>query len=240
MNRSHTFSIHPQILKRYPNLRTGLLWGTVDNNTNPEVAQHILEAAQAEILQANDEHYAQLARIQRWKTAYKDFGAKPKKHLSSIENLSRTLQLGKSIRSINPVVDIYNSVSLKYMLPIGGDDLNAIAGNIQLALATGQEIFTALGSDVVTVPKPGEVIYKDEVQVLCRRWNWRECEQTKITASTTSICLVVEALHPDDYTDMTLAINRLQVLLTEHCGAKLQQEIISEQNSSVSISPAVN
>lgn len=38
---------------------------------------------------------------------------------------------------INPLVDLYNSVSLSYALPCGGEDLAALAGDLRLGMAQG-------------------------------------------------------------------------------------------------------
>ena len=45
------------------------------------------------------------------------------------------------------LVDIYNSISLKYALPCGGEDIDKFAGNIKLTAAVGNEEFIPLGTD---------------------------------------------------------------------------------------------
>jgi DNA/RNA-binding domain of Phe-tRNA-synthetase-like protein len=68
-------------------------------------------------------------RIVCWREAYRAFGAKPKDYPSSIENLARRALKGEPLRSINPLVDLYNVVSLTHLLPAGGEDLDAIEGD---------------------------------------------------------------------------------------------------------------
>ena len=42
-----------------------------------------------------------------------------------------------------------------------------------------------MGTNKKEHPNKGEVIYEDDTRrVICRRWNWRDCEQTKITSET--------------------------------------------------------
>ena len=60
-----------------------------------------------------------------WREAYRAFGVKPAKFRSSIENLLRSAVAGR-LSSINPLVDLYNTVSLRHFLPCGGEDLRAI------------------------------------------------------------------------------------------------------------------
>ena len=40
------------------------------------------------------------------------------------------------------------------------------------------------------------MIYKDDLGTLCRRWNWKEAERTKLTAETRHAFLVIEGLPP--------------------------------------------
>ena len=57
---------------------------------------------------------------------------------------------------------IFNCISLKYLLPCGGDDLNVIEGDLRLGIADGTENYVPLGQpDVLEHPQPGEVIYYD-------------------------------------------------------------------------------
>ena len=87
---------------------------------------------------------------------------------------------GIELKSINNIVDIYNYVSIKHMTPMGGDDLDKVDGNITLKFAEGTEEFKELNSDEIKNPKQGEVVYCDDKEVLCRRWNWRECDKSKM------------------------------------------------------------
>ena len=59
-----------------------------------------------------------------WREAYKKFKTK-KGVRSSIEALLKRVNSGNPVSSINKLVDIYNSVSLKYGLPCGAEDLDS-------------------------------------------------------------------------------------------------------------------
>ena len=47
--------------------------------------------------------------------------------------------------SINPLVDIYNSISLNYGLPAGGEDIDTFAGNLRLTKAAWWRTFLGFG-----------------------------------------------------------------------------------------------
>ncbi len=127
---------------------------------------------------------------------------------------------GKELRSINMLVDIYNYVSLKHKIPLGGDDLDKVDGDITLCFACGDEPFTPLNTMETETVKEGEVIYTDEKEVLCRRWNWRECDKTKMTPETNNAVLVLEGLPPVRQEDIESAAEDLSVLVRNYCGGE--------------------
>ncbi|ASC07763.1 Lysine--tRNA ligase [Pediococcus pentosaceus] len=60
--------------------------------------------------------------VSEWRTAFTKF-KKKKGARSSIEALLKRVSQRKSLNPINPLVDIYNSISLEYGVPCGGEDL---------------------------------------------------------------------------------------------------------------------
>jgi DNA/RNA-binding domain of Phe-tRNA-synthetase-like protein len=144
---------------------------------------------------------------------------KPSRYRSSIENLLRSLR-GEGPRSINPLVDCYNAVSLRHLLPCGGEDLNAIVGDLRLTRAAGGEPFVPLGASEEQPPEVGEVVYADDGGIVCRAWNWREAERTKLTEETRRAVLVIEALPPRTAEDLQAACDDLAVIIGHLLGAR--------------------
>ncbi len=130
------------------------------------------------------ENITSIPKITDWREAYRSFGCKPSEYRSSIEALLRRVLQGKQLPLINAIVDIYNLISIKHVLPAGGGDLDKIKGTINLTISEGTEHFVMLGSSNSVSIKSGEVIYSDDSQVLCRAWNYRESDKTKITEDT--------------------------------------------------------
>jgi len=140
----------------------------------------------------------------------------------------RTILGGGSIPLINPVVDVYNAISLKHCIPIGGDDIDRVTGDIRLAIATGDERFVPLNGTEAVSPKPGEVIYRDATDVLCRRWNWRECDKSKLTESTTNLCLVIEGLPPVVADAVRRISEELAALIGEQLGGAAAIHLVDQ------------
>jgi DNA/RNA-binding domain of Phe-tRNA-synthetase-like protein len=169
--------------------------------------------------------------ISPWREAYRTFGAKPKDHPSSIENLVRRVLKGQAVPHVNPLVDLYNTISLRHLVPVGGEDLDRIEGDILLTFATdGEAPVHLLGEPEARAPKPGEVIYRDDLGTLCRRWNWKEAERTKLTAATRHAFLVIEGLPPVGRGLVEQAAEELAAGVREQCGGEAAVALIDRDH----------
>jgi len=164
--------------------------------------------------------------ITAWREAYKKFGADPHRYRCSSEALVRQILKGNSIWGINKLVDIYNYISLKYALPVGGEDIDTIQGEVRLAFAEGSEKFIRLGGAENEPPLPGEAVYRDDAGVICRMWNWREGDRTKLTESTKNAVIVIDALAPADEPLVRRALDEMGELIERHCGGKVVGEVV--------------
>ncbi|MER6946907.1 phenylalanine--tRNA ligase beta subunit-related protein [Nonomuraea sp. NPDC000554] len=149
----------------------------------------------------------QPGKIDAWKDAYRAFGAKPQRTRPSVDALTRRLPLPE----INQVVDAYNSISVKHALPIGGEDLDCYVGPARLVRADGEE----KSEEALGQPEPGEVIWRDDVGVTCRRWNWRQVARTRLTEQTTNAIFLLERLEPMSLEELKEAGEELADLLSE-------------------------
>ncbi len=133
-----------------------------------------------------------------WREAFRAFGAKPSKYFSGAEALLRRVLDGGSIPSINRVVDIYNALSIKYAIPVGGEDWDQIASDLVLRKSTGDEPFATMSShgEQTDVPRVGEIVWADSIGATVRRWNWRQCHRTRITEGTTRAYFVLDRMAP--------------------------------------------
>jgi DNA/RNA-binding domain of Phe-tRNA-synthetase-like protein len=215
------FSIEEPFRALFPEAQIGVVVASgIDNRRNAEVAKEALAAAVAHAATSvGEDDFASHPAIAPWREAYRRFGVKPTRHRSSIEGLLRSLPAGGP-RSINPLVDLYNAVSLRHLLPCGGEDLDAVRGDVRLTLAAGGESFIPLGAADESPPAPGEVVYADDAGIICRAWNWREAERTKLTSETTRAVLVIEALPPHTADDLLAACGDLAESIGHHLGAR--------------------
>jgi DNA/RNA-binding domain of Phe-tRNA-synthetase-like protein len=100
--------------------------------------------------------------------------------------------------TLNAIVDLYNAVSLRFALPIGGEDASLYRGSPALARAPGGELFDTIqnGAPRTEPVEPSEVIWRDAQGATCRRWNWRQGVRTRIAEQSTDLWFVLERLDP--------------------------------------------
>ena len=235
------FNIDPAVIASYPHAKMGVLICKGLNNEGrfPEI-EALLRSTEEEVRQKYTvEGIATLPKISDWREAYRKFGFSPSAHRSSIEALLRRVLQGKQLPSISPIVDLYNIVSLQYVLAAGGDDLDKVEGGITLTIADGSELFIMLGTDKPEPIKKGEVIYRDDKEVLCRSWNYRECEKTKITPSTKNVCLVLEGLEHTKTDELHAAIAHLKQLLHQYCQGSYQEYFLNREITEASLRTGV-
>ncbi|MGA4468537.1 B3/4 domain-containing protein [Enterobacter hormaechei] len=162
--------------------------------TQPEVAPAALAQVCQQML--NDDVPWAENHLAAWDEVFKAFGAKPKRTPCSASALRKRVMRDGSLPPLDPVVDIYNAISIRYAIPVGGENLAAYAGAPRLTLADGSEPFDTFkeGEPVVENPEPGEVIWRDDLGVTCRRWNWRQGIRTRLDSQAQSMWFILESL----------------------------------------------
>ncbi len=181
------------------------------------VSERILTNAEATARRRLDGRpLEQLPQLAAWREAYRAFGAKPQRTRPSVEALLRRLE-PPGLPRIDRITDVYNAVSIAHLLPIGGEDRAAYIGRPRLVRADGNEPFhtTAAGAPAVEHPDTGEVVWRDDAGVTCRRWNWRQCTRTRITTGTRSALFILDALDPLTHDEAHTAADALTDALLE-------------------------
>ncbi|MEU5832477.1 phenylalanine--tRNA ligase beta subunit-related protein [Streptomyces diacarni] len=190
----HAAAIDPSVGALRPDYRALLI---VAEGLQPGPGDAFSEEllAEAEAKACDPEQHPHVAA---WREAFRAFGAKPKRTRPSVDALLRRAPEG--LPRVDRLTDIYNAVSVAHVVPLGGEDLDHYAGPLRLTRAEGTEPFELMsgGEPVTENPRPGEVVWRDERGVTCRRWNWRQCVRTRLTSRTTRAVFLLDALDPMD------------------------------------------
>lgn len=226
------FIIEDDFWELFPNAKIGIITCNGIDNTIKDENQYKDMISQGEKEALNhlpNEEFSSNEVIKVWRDAFKKFKTK-KGARSSIEALLKRVSTGKGLGTINPLVDIYNFISLKYAMPCGGEDMDKFIGDIRLTKATGDESFITLGSDKSEPPYEGEIVYKDDEGAICRCWNWRESVRTMLTEDTKNAFLCIELVDENREKEFENALKELSQLVEENLGGKSEISILHINN----------
>ncbi|MGC6770000.1 B3/B4 domain-containing protein [Enterococcus sp. LJL128] len=159
-----------------------------------------------------DENFSSNQVVAQWRDGFSQFKTK-KGARSSIEALLKRVSQQREFQPINPLVDIYNSISLKYGVPSGGEDIDKIEGSLYLGKAKGGESFLPLGAEKDAPALPEEIIYYDDEGAICRCLNWREAQRTMLTEETKAAVLVIESINEEQSKRADKAVIELKELV---------------------------
>ena len=231
------FILEQPYLDIFPESKIGILICTGIDNHIVDENKYIeyLENAQKEALKhiANPE-FTENPVIRTWRDAFQKFKTK-KGARCSIEAMLKRISKGNSIGTINPLVDIYNGISLKYGVPVGGEDIDKFDGDNRLTIADGGEEFITYGSDKSEPPYEGEVVYKDNAGAICRCFNWRESVRTMLSEETTNAFMCIETVAGEKDDILEAALEELKTLIETELGGKVTKHILSKENPEVVI-----
>lgn len=221
----------------FPNSKIGIITCyNIDNSIKDEekYKNMICDAEKEALKYLTNEEFSSNEVIKVWRDAFKKFKTK-KSVRASIEALLKRIYNGNHLGNINPVVDIYNSISLKYALPCGGEDIDTFVGDIKLTKAIGNESFITLGSNESMPPYEGEIVYKDDEGTICRCWNWRESVRTMLTENTKNAFLCIELVDENRVKEFENALGHLAKSIQDNLGGTYKISILDINNKEIEI-----
>ena len=159
-------------------------------------------------------------------------GINPNKFMCSIEALSRRVQKSGVLPEIDPIVDLGNAISLKYLLAVGAHDLaNAQENSIAVRFSEAGDLFRPMGTLTDEAVPEGELVYVSRHQVKTRRFIWRQSDDGKITNLTTEYLIPLDGFIGTNDDDVIKARDEFASLLTEWFGASVSTGFVSKENN---------
>lgn len=185
--------IDPRVSRAAPDFRAISL--VVDARAPATILDPSILAGACDFVGSDGPAWAE-AHLAKWDDVYRGFGAKPNRTPNAAAALRRRVLREGRIASVNAVVDLYNAVSLRFAIPVGGENLESYVGPARLTFADGSEPFDTIsnGEPIIDSPAAGEIVWRDDVGVTCRRWNWRQGTRTQISPHCTRMWFILEAL----------------------------------------------
>ena len=231
------FVLDPSFLELFPQSRIGVLvCKGIDNHVKEEerYAPWLRECEKLSAVYTGNPEFTENETIRIWRDAFYRFKTK-KGARCSIEALLKRVSKGGEIGCINPLVDLYNGISLKYGMPVGGEDIDKFEGDVRLTLAEGGESFITYGSDKDEPALPGEVIYKDDAGAICRCWNWRESVRTMLTEDVRNAFMIIETVQGEFPERLEGALDELAAKIEAELGGSVEKFIVDKANPQIEI-----
>ena len=225
--------IADEIFEKFPSFRRGIV---IARNMKNKAEDNELYEMLKKTLSDRFENPVDLesdSRITDWKDAHRAFSSNPNKFPPAHIALIKRIQKKKTeIPFINSIVAVMNIVSIQNILPVGGDDIIAPDSTFKLGISDGSESFIPLGApEIEERPVAGEVIYliSETKDVMCRRWNWRNGDKTKINGNTSNIIMNIDAIGEGSEARALKARDMVAELLEQYCGAETEKTLLSPE-----------
>jgi DNA/RNA-binding domain of Phe-tRNA-synthetase-like protein len=221
------------VFSKFPEYRRGIVIAhDIINGTSPDdLITSLRDAESALSQQLTPDAILMHPCIASWRGAYRSLGVKPSEFRPSVEALVRRVLKKDPLPAINKVVDLGNLISIQHLVPIGAHAIDRLTADMDLRLATGNEIFEPFGTDLVEHPNPGEIIFAEGDTVLTRRWTWRQSKHTLILPETTAVEFNVDALPPVTDEEVGQICNDIASLVEKYCGGRISCGVLSKDHS---------
>jgi DNA/RNA-binding domain of Phe-tRNA-synthetase-like protein len=221
------------IIGDFPDFRVAVVLAErieIEPGRPPELAALIAERETNCRVAWSGMELSEIPGVAVWRRAYRAFGIKKTSYRSSVERLVKNVLANRPLPEINAFVDVYNSVSLAHVMPLGADDAAKIAGNIAFRYSQFGDQFVDMaageeegGASQFDPPKPGEVVYADDEKILCRRWNWRQDVRSLVTPLTSRAVVTIQS---NGVGDLDAAVADLRAMLGRFTGAETSVTIV--------------
>jgi DNA/RNA-binding domain of Phe-tRNA-synthetase-like protein len=231
------FKINPKIFDKYPDLVEAVV--ILEGINNSVDGSQVLELLRNEEEEKRKEFANQVladhSKIKPWREAFRDFGSKPNQYSSSIEALLKRVLKGDNLPDINPLVNLYNHCSIKHILPFGGEDFSGVFGDLELKYAEGTEEFIPITSVQNDPADVGEIVWCDDQGITCRKWNWRQCDRTKVTKDTKFGYFIIDGISQATVGEIKQAASEFMGLAEKYLGAKGRVLWLDKTNQEVEV-----
>ena len=162
---------------------------------NSSLISEYLNSSWQKLAEAVRQHgYKTHPLIAQWREALRSAGVPLKRCPPSIEAIAKRTTKSNRPFSINPIVDVYNAISMDLLLPLGAYDVGQLDGGLSLRVCSAPEPFSPLGGGEPEQTEVGEIVYADRSDILTRHFLWRQAEKGKITSNSRKFVFLCELL----------------------------------------------
>jgi len=229
------FAIDKEVFEKLPGAIFGVVVARVDNKgEQPEISALLLRQVEERRTDIGSANLKEHPDIVPYRDAFSKLNMNPNKFMCSIEALCKRVQKGADLPPINPVVDIGNAMSLKYMLPMGAHDLGKMAADFMVRFSEPDDRFTPFGSDEWEIPEPNELLYVSGNTVKTRRWIWRQSEDGKIEETSNYVLFPIDGFEAN-LDRVVAARDELCELISKYFGVHAITGLLTVENREIDL-----
>ncbi len=231
------FIVSGEVFEKLPHVCFGVVVGRGIDNSRPvpEINELLNEAISSIREEIGTGSLKEYKYIVPYREAFTQLGINPNKYMNSVEAMAKRVVKGSNLPSINGIVDMVNALSLKYILPMGAHDINALEGDIAVRFADEGDTFIAFGSREEEMVDPGELVYTDSKRVRTRRWIWRQSDRGKITEESTDIFFPIDGFTGVNRDRVLEARDLLALLLEKYFRCSTKKLFVDRDNREVEL-----
>lgn len=238
------FTLSKEILDKFPKASIGcLVVKNIDTSgknlsAKDETYQVLWDQIEKTAVETLRTEIDTIKEVKEWHDALTMAGFDPDEDAASHTALIRRIKAGKEIPSIHPLVNIYNTISLRHKTPLGGHDIDRIDGDIIVGPNTKELPFIEMGSSKKTAISKSEIVYADSSSVLTRKWVWRQSDTSKITDKTTSFFVPIDDLGnrtPEEIKQIALDIKALVQKYAATDQTEFMYDIINSKTNTIDL-----
>jgi hypothetical protein len=134
--------VDPSVHAVYPDyVALVLLASNLTNGPSDAASDAQLAEVEAHLHASGLQRATDHPHIAAWRAAFSAFGAKLSRYPSSAESLITRVLKGQPLPRVNALVDLYNAISVRHVVPLGGEDADRLEGPLHLTTTAGGEIF---------------------------------------------------------------------------------------------------
>lgn len=170
--------------------------------------------------------------LRPYRDSFKKMGINPNKFPCSVEALTTRIVRGGSLPDINPAVNLVNAFSLKYTLPMGAHDLDAVEGDIEVRFSRNGDIFIPFGQTDPEMLADGELVYASGSNIKTRKWIWRQSDQGKVTAASKNVFFPIDGFSDYNREEVIAARSELAAAIGHILKAEATMLFLDRNNRS--------
>lgn len=230
------FIVNEEVFKKLEDYCVGVVVAYNVNNFEPnaDVANLLDQEVKKAFIDLNDVNLKEHPQILLYRNAMQAVDINPNRFPCSIEAMLKRVQKGNPLPSVNAIVDLNNYISVKYMLPMGSHDIDALTGDIYVRFSKENDAFLPLGEEQEELLASGELVYSDDVRIRTRKWIHRQSNIGKINPESKNIFFPIDGFNSNK--DKILAASdELEKLLKQYFKCEVVIGFIDKNSNKIKI-----